>query len=507
MDNKKLLEVRKQINPDNYDLNYNYHTPATIKRDRQKLPKPITPTKNLQQLRKNTEKLNELSKKQVGITKKLADGLKLVQASALLFVGALLKAKKEEKQPLVSGGITEKVYNKTVEPSKQSSGKLSSKGLEYIMKKEKFSATPYRATKAEKYLTIGYGHYGADVKPDMKVTKEEAMQLLRNDIKWAEDVVNNNVTVPLTQNQFDALVSFVFNTGPNALPNSTLLKKLNSGDYKGAAAEFDKWVKDDSKKTLPGLVKRRAEEKSVFLSDVNNKSNKKQIPSVRKNKLDIANTTNKVGRYTLNKGVQLSTQMLDYLNRVGGSGRITSGMETTVAHAVGSGKGWSKEKPKPTSHYYGLKLDVVPFTQTDEEWAKLAVPFILDTQTEVVNFEAFTKEEFNRITKILYTKYPKTKNHKNKIKLLPANKNTTGKHLDIKIKEIKNVTENVNVANKNEEKLKQPNITTTTPMIEKTPTKKVSPNTVITLPKSKDIIDTGIVGKIDLERTWWNTNA
>jgi hypothetical protein len=192
---------------------------------------------------------------------------------------------------------------------------------------------------------------------------------------------------------------------------------------------------------------------------------------------------------------------------VGGSGRITSGMETTVAHAVGSGKGWSKEKPKPTSHYYGLKLDVVPFTQTDEEWAKLAVPFILDTQTEVVNFEAFTKEEFNRITKILYTKYPKTKNYKNKIKLLPANKNTTGKHLDIKIKEIKNVSENVNVVNKNEEKLNQSSKTTPLPTVETKSTKKVPSNTIVSLPKLKDTIDTGIVGKIDLERTWWNTNT
>lgn len=506
MDNQKLFEARKQINPNNYDLNYNYHTPATIKRSGKVQTKSLPQSPNLRQLRKNTEKLNELSGKKTKEIKKLADGLKLIQASALLFVGNLIKAKKEEKNTIVSGGVTETIYNKFVAPSKQSSGKLSSKGLEYIMKKEKFSATPYKATKAEKYLTIGYGHYGADVKPNMKITKEEAMQLLKNDIKWAEDVVNNNVTVPLTQNQFDALVSFVFNTGPNALPNSTLLKKLNSGDYKGAAAEFDKWVKDDSKKTLPGLVKRRAEEKSVFLSDIP-KSNQTTPSNIKRNKLEIAKTTNKVGQYALNKGVQLSTQMLDYLNRVGGSGRITSGMETTVAHAVGSGKGWSKEKPKPTSHYYGLKLDVVPFKQTDEEWAKLAVPFILDNQTEVVNFEAFTKDEFNRITEILYTKYPNTKKHKNKIKLLPANKNTTGKHLDIKIKEVKNISSNVNVANKNEEKLKQVSTSSTIIPTEKSQPIKSVPNAIISTSKPKDTIDTGIVGKVDIARAWWNTNS
>ncbi len=76
--------------------------------------------------------------------------------------------------------------------------------------------------------------------------------------------VNRLVTVPLTQNQFDALISFVFNLGIGNFRTSTLLKKLNAGDYTGAAKEFPPWVRADGKQ-LPGLIKRRDAEKALFL--------------------------------------------------------------------------------------------------------------------------------------------------------------------------------------------------------------------------------------------------
>lgn len=117
--------------------------------------------------------------------------------------------------------------------------------------------------------TIGTGHTGSEyAQPGVKITKAKARELLKNDIKDAEDAINRLVKIDLSQPSFDALVSLVFNIGVGAFARSTLLKKLNSGDYLGAADEFNRWVYANKKK-LNGLVKRRAAERAMFLSGVN----------------------------------------------------------------------------------------------------------------------------------------------------------------------------------------------------------------------------------------------
>ena len=83
-------------------------------------------------------------------------------------------------------------------------------------------------------------------------------------MKEFESTVNTSVKAPLTQNQYDALVSLSYNIGSNAFKNSTLLKKLNSGDYKGAAEQFLVWNKVNSKR-VQGLVNRREAERNLFL--------------------------------------------------------------------------------------------------------------------------------------------------------------------------------------------------------------------------------------------------
>ena len=95
------------------------------------------------------------------------------------------------------------------------------------------------------------------------ITKERAEELLRDDVKRFEGQVLRLVKVPLTQGQFDALVSFTYNLGAGNLSNSTLLRLLNVGDYSGAAAQFDRWVYASGKR-LSGLVKRRAAERALF---------------------------------------------------------------------------------------------------------------------------------------------------------------------------------------------------------------------------------------------------
>jgi len=97
------------------------------------------------------------------------------------------------------------------------------------------------------------------------ISEVEAVSLLLSRLTPVVDLVNKIVKVPLTQNQFDALCDLVYNIGSGAFSKSTLLKKLNTKDYTGAAEEFAKWNMAGGK-VLSGLTKRREEEKKLFLS-------------------------------------------------------------------------------------------------------------------------------------------------------------------------------------------------------------------------------------------------
>lgn len=112
--------------------------------------------------------------------------------------------------------------------------------------------------------TIGYGHTGADVREGLTIPLSEAERLLTRDLRVAEGHVNRLVQVKLTQNQFDALVSLVYNIGGGAFEASTLLRMLNAGDYEGAASQFPRWNKDNGK-VVDGLTNRRAKERELFL--------------------------------------------------------------------------------------------------------------------------------------------------------------------------------------------------------------------------------------------------
>ena len=117
--------------------------------------------------------------------------------------------------------------------------------------------------------TIGYGWThpvdGKPVSPGMTIHQATADRLLKIGLVSYENDVLKLVRVKLTQGQFDALVSFAYNVGSRALSTSTLLKKLNGGDIKGAADEFLRWNKAGGK-VMPGLTNRRKAERDVFLS-------------------------------------------------------------------------------------------------------------------------------------------------------------------------------------------------------------------------------------------------
>lgn len=145
--------------------------------------------------------------------------------------------------------------------------KTSDKGIELIKGFEGCSLSAYKCPAG--VWTIGYGHTGKvdgkAISSGMRITQAKAVQLLREDLASFEAAVNAAVKALITQNMFDALVSFAYNCGAGALRNSTLLKKLNAGDYSGAADEFQKWNKSGGK-VLNGLVRRREAERKLFLN-------------------------------------------------------------------------------------------------------------------------------------------------------------------------------------------------------------------------------------------------
>lgn len=114
-------------------------------------------------------------------------------------------------------------------------------------------------------LTVGFGHTGDDVKPGLTITQAHADALLAADLAKFESGVNNMLARSINSNEFSAMVSFAFNVGLGALQSSTLLRLVNLGEMTQAADQFHQWVNAGGN-VLPGLVRRRAAERALFLT-------------------------------------------------------------------------------------------------------------------------------------------------------------------------------------------------------------------------------------------------
>ena len=145
---------------------------------------------------------------------------------------------------------------------------ITQAGLDLIKQFEGFSPTVYICPAG--YPTIGYGHV---VKPHEQeafvsgITPDPAEALLCQDVQTAERAVLHLITVPLTDGQLDALVSFTFNLGASALQRSTLRRRVNRGDHAAVPAEFRKWVWAGGRK-LQGLVRRRGVEAALYATSL-----------------------------------------------------------------------------------------------------------------------------------------------------------------------------------------------------------------------------------------------
>lgn len=143
---------------------------------------------------------------------------------------------------------------------------ISDNGYAIIRDAEGFRSTAYLDTGG--VWTIGFGTIkypnGTSVKKGDTCTRNEAEQWLKNDCAWVDACLDKYLSIIVTQNQFDALASFVYNIGETAFVKSTMLTLINQNSLTSAASQFDRWVFDNGKR-IKGLVNRRAKEKALFL--------------------------------------------------------------------------------------------------------------------------------------------------------------------------------------------------------------------------------------------------
>ncbi|OKP29400.1 lysozyme [Serratia fonticola] len=142
---------------------------------------------------------------------------------------------------------------------------ISNKGISLIKGFEKLELKAYPDPgTGGKPWTVGWGHTKG-VKPGDQVTQAQAEAFLSVDLAVFEAAVNAAIKRPMTQNQFDAMVSLAFNIGGDNFASSTLVKKFNAGDVAGAADEFPRWSRANGK-VMNGLTRRRTAERELFLS-------------------------------------------------------------------------------------------------------------------------------------------------------------------------------------------------------------------------------------------------
>lgn len=141
---------------------------------------------------------------------------------------------------------------------------ISDNGLHFTAAWEQFLGTAYRATPAEKYLTIGYGHYGSDVKEGQKITEGQALILLNRDMAAAVKAVDAVAHPSLTQAQFDAVVDLVFNAGAGVIASNTATgQALRAGDVTTLRAKLALFINQNGKPVL-GLRRRVAGRLALF---------------------------------------------------------------------------------------------------------------------------------------------------------------------------------------------------------------------------------------------------
>lgn len=298
------------------------------------------------------------------LTKHLAT-LGLISGSLLLGASILLSAK---------DGMD---YGEDYDGSGRSTGRTSESMRRKLKNTESLRLEAYWDSLGKKW-TIGYGHTGTvdgvPVHPGMKITKEKAEQLFDNDLARFENYVNRVVKVPVSQNMFDAMISYAYNTGHLG---PKFLAKLNAGDYRGAQAELE------TSDPYEGIQKRRAEERALFGKDIT-ADNKLREPVSTPN---IVATGRKIGGYQLETDkVKLTDKQVEYLKSLGGTGIVTSGV-----------RAYKEGQRYELSHASGNKLDFAMRGLNKEGIIQKVVPIMRHPATVHVAFEGLGRSHQDSI--------------------------------------------------------------------------------------------------------------
>lgn len=195
---------------------------------------------------------------------------------------------------------------------------LTRAGLDLIKEREGLRLEAYRCQAG--VLTIGYGHTSLAgtplVKPGMKITVQEAERILARDLVKYEEAVQRCVTVDLTPNQYSALVSLCYNIGEGNFAKSTVVKRVNANDFQGAAKAFAMWNKADGK-VSSGLVKRRAMEAALFLSDVDEEVSPSANVSSSQRPMLLSTTNISAGLSAVAGGTAAGAQIVQNVRSIG----------------------------------------------------------------------------------------------------------------------------------------------------------------------------------------------
>ena len=221
--------------------------------------------------------------------------------------------------------------------------RMSADGRARLMRREGVETKAYRDTKG--ILTIGVGHTAAAGEPrplpGMEITLEQAEHILMLDLRPVQDVINDIVTVPLTQGQFDALASLTFNIGLGGFKKSTIVRRLNAGDYRGAADAFMMWNKP------PEIRGRRESERQQFIA-----ATPKPIAAARAEASDVdeaipitARDLREAGSRTVRGADQVQSGLGGLVTAAGGAAAVGSqisdvaGQVQSAADSVSSASG------------------------------------------------------------------------------------------------------------------------------------------------------------------------
>ena len=263
---------------------------------------------------------------------------------------------------LAQQGSQAKAPTKKNDATRENAATISPQGIQAIKNEEGFRDKAYQDSKG--VWTIGYGRTSGVKKGDTTTREAEDAWLARDTARRVQEVLDV-VKVPLTQGQLDALVSLQYNIGQGQFADSTLVEKLNKGDYKGAANEFARWnkiVHDDGRvEALEGLTKRRARELAMFNSNVPIASQDVAQP---KSENQVANTqtaTQQSTQNTTQQSTQQSTQQptplqwFELLQSVYGTGN--------VANAQDAGTNMGIAAPQQTQQFVAQEPQL---TQTEQ---------------------------------------------------------------------------------------------------------------------------------------------